>query len=237
MNAKPAHREEHFTASELVRDLVIGMSDGLTVPFALAAGLAGAVSNHWLIVIAGASEIAAGSIAMGLGGYLAARGDADLYAAELAREQREIVELPDRERQEIEEIFIGYGLSGQALEAATEAIVSNPDSWLRFMMREELGLDQPDPRRARTSGATIAGAYVVGGMVPLAPYLFPISVNQALALSAVLTLIVLSLFGYLKARIAGLDAVRGAAQTAILGALAAGAAYLISRIISGAAGI
>src|SRR4051794_12219980 len=160
MSADAPHFERHFGASEKVRDVVIGMSDGLTVPFALAAGLAGAVDNHWLIVIAGASEIAAGSIAMGLGGYLAARGDADVYRSELAREQREIVELPDRETDEVRHIFASYGLTGNSLESAVSAVTAQPESWIRFMMKEELGLSEPDPRRAIQSGGTIAAAYI-----------------------------------------------------------------------------
>jgi vacuolar iron transporter family protein len=230
------HVEQHFTGSETIRDLVIGMSDGLTVPFALAAGLAGAVANHWLIVIAGASELAAGAIAMGLGGYLAARSDADAYAAELARERREIVELPERERDEVRAIFAGYGLTPPALAAATAAVTAQPETWLRFMMKEELGLDEPHPQRALTSGLTIGLAYIAGGLVPLLPYVAPIPVEQALLLSAAVTLVVLALFGAIKARFTGLNPLRGAAQTVLLGGLAAGAAFLLARLISGVAG-
>jgi len=176
------HIEQHFTGSATVRDVVIGMSDGLTVPFALAAGLAGAVSNHWLVVVAGASELAAGSIAMGLGGYLAARGDADSYRAELRREEREIVEMPDREQDEVRAVFAAYGLEGSALTDAVAAVTAKPEPWIRFMMKEELGLEEPHPQRALRSGLTIGGAYVVGGLVPMAPYCFPVSVGTALAL-------------------------------------------------------
>ncbi|MDQ6766028.1 MAG: VIT1/CCC1 transporter family protein, partial [Chloroflexota bacterium] len=183
MSIHRPHVERHFTGSETVRDVVIGMSDGLTVPFALAAGLAGAVNNHWLIVIAGASELTAGSIAMGLGGYLAARSDADAYRMELARERREIVELPERERDEVRDIFAGYGLDGSALEGAIAAVTASPDPWLRFMMKEELGLDEPHPGRALQSGATIGASYVAGGLVPLLPYFFPIAVGTALLFS------------------------------------------------------
>jgi VIT1/CCC1 family predicted Fe2+/Mn2+ transporter len=231
------HVEQHFTGSETVRDVVIGMSDGLTVPFALAAGLAGAVSNHWLVVIAGASELAAGSIAMGLGGYLAARSDADSYQAELRREQREIVELPEREQDEVRDIFAGYGLEGEALAGAVAAVTAQPAPWLRFMMKEELGLEEPHPNRALRSGATIGGAYVAGGLVPLLPYFFPISVDRALIISAVLSLIALAIFGAVKARFTGLEPLRGAIQTTILGGLAAGVAYTIARLISTAAGV
>jgi VIT1/CCC1 family predicted Fe2+/Mn2+ transporter len=231
------HVEQHFTGSATVRDVVIGMSDGLTVPFALAAGLAGAVSNHWLVVIAGASEMAAGSIAMGLGGYLAARSDADSYRAELRREEREIAEVPERERSEVRDIFAGYGLEGEALAGAVEAVTAQPAPWIRFMMKEELGLEEPDPKRALRSGATIGGAYVAGGLVPLVPYFFSLSVGRALILSAILSVVVLAVFGAVKARFTGLQPLRGAIQTTVLGGLAAGVAYAIARLISGAAGV
>lgn len=231
------HVEQHFTGSATVRDVVIGMSDGLTVPFALAAGLAGAVSNHWLVVIAGASEIAAGAIAMGLGGYLAARSDVDSYRAELARERREIAEIPAAERQEVREIFAGYGLGGPALEEAVAAVTAQPEPWLRFMMKEELGLEEPDPGRALTSGATIGVSYIVGGLVPLVPYFFPLAVGRALVVSAIVSLIALGIFGAVKSRFTGVEVWRGAVQTVLLGGIAAGVAYGLSRIISGLAGI
>jgi len=231
------HVEQHFTGSETVRDVVIGMSDGLTVPFALAAGLAGAVSNHWLVVIAGASEIAAGAIAMGLGGYLAARSDADSYQAELNRERREIKEIPEAERQEVRDIFAGYGLSGAALEEAVAAVTAQPEPWLRFMMKEELGLEEPNPSRAVTSGATIGVSYIAGGLVPLVPYFFPLAVGHALIVSAIVSLIALGIFGAVKAHFTGVAAARGAAQTVLLGGIAAGVAYGLSRLISGLAGL
>jgi vacuolar iron transporter family protein len=222
------HQEQHFTGSEVVRDLVIGMSDGLTVPFALAAGLSGAVAQTNLVLIAGLAEMAAGSIAMGLGGYLAARGDVETYHNELAREQREILEKRDDEMSEVRQIF--------ALEGATSAITSKPEVWVKFMMREELGLEQPDPNRALRSALTIGGAYILGGCVPLAPYLFPISIQAALLWSVVVTLFALLLFGGIKARFTGMPIVRGAAQTMLVGGIAAGAAYLIGRAVSGLGG-
>jgi VIT1/CCC1 family predicted Fe2+/Mn2+ transporter len=237
MSIHAPHVEQHFTGSATVRDVVIGMSDGLTVPFALAAGLAGAVSNHWLVVIAGASEIAAGAIAMGLGGFLAARSDVDSYRAEVAREQREIVELPERERQEVRDIFAGYGLAGAALDSAVAAVTSQPEPWLRFMMTEELQLAEPDPGRALTSGATIGGAYIAGGIVPLLPYVFPMAVERALIVSAIVSLVILALFGAVKGRFTGVAPARAAAQTVVLGGLAAGVAYAISRAIAGIAGV
>lgn len=230
------HQEQHFTGSEVVRDLVIGMSDGLTVPFALAAGLSGAVAQTNLVLIAGLAEMAAGSIAMGLGGYLAARGDVETYHNELAREQHEILEKRDDEIAEVRKIFADYGLSGEALEGATNAITSKPEVWLKFMMREELGLEQPDPNRALRSALTIGGAYILGGCVPLAPYLFPISIQTALLWSVVVTLLALLLFGGIKARFTGMPVVRGALQTMLVGGIAAGAAYLIARAVSGIGG-
>ena len=231
------HTEQHFTGSATVRDVVIGMSDGLTVPFALAAGLAGAVSNHWLVVIAGASEMAAGSIAMGLGGYLAARSDADAYRAEARREEREIAEVPERERDEVRDIFVAYGLEGDALSGAVAAVTARPAPWLRFMMKEELGLEEPHPQRALRSGATIGGAYVAGGLVPLLPYFFPLSVGRALVASAILSVLALAIFGAVKARFTGLPPLWGALQTTVLGGVAAGVAYAIARTISAAAGV
>lgn len=231
------HVEQHFTGSATVRDVVIGMSDGLTVPFALAAGLAGAVSNHWLVVIAGASEMAAGSIAMGLGGFLAARSDADAYRNEFARERREIVDLPEVERREVREIFAGYGLEGAALDGATAAVTAAPGPWLRFMMKEELGLEEPDPKRAIRSGLTIGASYIAGGFVPLLPYFFSIGVGQALLISAAVSVVALAVFGAVKARFTGLPPLHGAAQTVVLGGLAGGAAYAIARTISAVAGV
>src|SRR2546426_3141312 len=165
------HVERHFTGSLVVRDAVLGMADGLTVPFALAAGLTGAIDTAWIIVVAGLAEIVAGSIAMGLGGYLAARGDADHYASERVREEREVIEKPAAEREEVAEVFRGYGLSEEEIAPVLRAFAGRPAAWVDFMMRFELGLERPDPRRARVSALTIAGAYVVGGLVPLMPYM------------------------------------------------------------------
>ncbi len=237
MSIHRPHVEQHFTGSATVRDVVIGMSDGLTVPFALAAGLAGAVSNHWLIVIAGSSELAAGSIAMGLGGYLAARSDADAYRSELAREQREIVAFPEIEAEEVRDIFRTYGMTGKTLEDAVAAVIAQPAPWLQFMMKEELGLDEPHPGRALRSGATIGTAYVAGGLMPLLPYFFPLPVGQALIISAGLSVVTLAVFGAVKARFTGLSLRRGALETMILGGLAASVAYAIARVISNLAGL
>lgn len=234
MAIRTLHLERHFTGSRTVRDVVIGMSDGLTVPFALAAGLSGAVQNHWLIVIAGAAEMAAGSIAMGLGGYLAAQSDADSYRTERRREEREVADLPEVEREEVRAVFAGYGLTGSALAAAVDAVVRDKETWVRFMMREELGLEEPHAQRALYSSLTIGGSYVLGGIIPLLPYLWPLPVRTALLVSAVVTLVALTLFGWVKGAFTGLVPLRSAVQTMLVGGLAAGVAYAIARLISGA---
>jgi len=226
------HVEKHFTASEMVRDIVIGMSDGLTVPFALAAGLSGAVASTGVIVTAGLAEIAAGSIAMGLGGYLAARSDAEHYASERRREEREVREIPGVEAEEVAQVFRGYGLSDRESAPVVEALCRRPEAWVDFMMRFELGLEKPDPARALSSAVTIAGAYVAGGLVPLVPYLALTSARAALALSVGLTLLALLVFGYVKGRFTGSKPVRSALQTALIGGLAAAAAFAIARAIA-----
>ncbi|MDB6055404.1 MAG: hypothetical protein JWN25_2927 [Verrucomicrobiales bacterium] len=226
------HAERHFTAGDTVRDIVIGMSDGLTVPFALAAGLTGAISQTHLIVTAGFAEIAAGSIAMGLGGYLAARGDAEHYQHEWAREEHEIKAIPEAEAQEVRDIFKTYGLSAGECATVVESLRQRPQDWVTFMMRFELGLEKPQPGRAWKSAITIALAYVVGGIIPLSAYLILSDVQSALRLSAVVTLAALALFGGIKGRITGVPLVRSALQTSVIGGLAAAAAFLIARWIS-----
>ena len=228
----PAHREKHFRAGEFVRDVVIGMADGLTVPFALAAGISGATDATKLIVTAGFAEIAAGSIAMGLGGYLAARGDAEHYHGERVREEREIVELPQAEADEITDIFSTYGLSAEESAPVVAALQRHPKAWVDFMMRFELGLEEPEPGRAWKSATTIAVAYVVGGLVPLSPYIFSSSARTALPISVVATLAALGVFGYLKARFTGMPAGRGAWQTMLVGGAAAAVAFVIARLVS-----
>ncbi len=226
------HLEKHFTAGDTVRDIVIGMSDGLTVPFALAAGLTGAVSQTHVIVTAGFAEIAAGSIAMGLGGWLAARGDAEHYAAELTREEEEIVTRPLDEEQEVREIFQTYGLTTEESATVVTALSRRPKDWVAFMMRFELGLEKPEPSRAWRSALTIAGSYVVGGLIPLSAYLLFNDAHVALKVSVVVTLAALALFGGIKARFTGMPVVRGALQTVAIGGLAAAAAFAIARWIS-----
>ena len=229
----PSHVERHFTASEFVRDVVIGMSDGLTVPFALAAGLTGMASIQTkLIVTAGLAEIAAGSIAMGLGGYLAARSDAEHYESERDRERREVVEVPGLEREEVAELFRDYGLSDQHITPILDAFEANPKAWVDFMMRYELGLEAPDPRRALKSAATIAGAYIAGGLIPLAPYMVLRNAHNAVLYSVLVTLTALTVFGYIKGRFTGTRPFRSALQTAVIGGLAAAAAFLIAHVFS-----
>ena len=225
------HIEHHFTASDSVRDVVIGMSDGLTVPFALAAGLSGAVASTGIIVTAGLAEIAAGAIAMGLGGYLAARSDAEHYASEREREHREVREKPDVEAREVGEIFEAYGLTKEETAPILKAFRNHPKSWIDFMMRFELGLEKPDPSRALKSAATIGGAYALGGIVPLLPYILLKTVVAALPYSIALTLLALLVFGFVKGRFTGSTPWKSAFQTALIGSLAAAAAFGIARAI------
>ncbi len=226
------HIEHHFTAGEVVRDVVIGMSDGLTVPFALAAGLSGAVDNSRIVVIAGLAEIAAGSIAMGLGGYLAAKSDAEHYASERQREMQEVQDVPDEEAREVQKVFADYGLSREESGPVVQALTRKPKEWVDFMMRFELGLEEPNPKRAVQSAATIAASYIAGGIIPLSPYMALHSVRTALLWSVVVTLIALGVFGYIKGRFTGARAGRSASQTIVIGGLAAGAAFLLAKLIS-----
>jgi VIT1/CCC1 family predicted Fe2+/Mn2+ transporter len=226
-----AHLETHFQATETVRDIVIGMADGLTVPFALAAGLSGTVAASNIVVVAGLAEIAAGSIAMGLGGYLAARTDLEHYISELKREWRETKELPDQEAEEVAGMFREFEMSDAQIEPVVDAIRANRKRWVDFMMRFELGLERPDPKRARRSAGTIAASYIAGGLVPLLPYMLVDSMSTALLLSVCITLIALFVFGYVKGHFTGLPPMRGAIQTTLIGGLAAGAAFGIARLI------
>ena len=226
------HIESHFTGGETVRDVVIGMSDGLTVPFALAAGLSGAVASAHVVVVAGLAEIAAGSIAMGLGGFLAAKSDAEHYEQELAREKRETETIPEAEASEVSALFASYGLTEEESKPIVSVLRQKPDAWVSFMMRFELGLEEPRPGRALWSALTISGAYAVGGLVPLSPYMLLSQMHSAFLLSVTVTLLALFVFGYVKGRYTGAAPLRGAIQTLIIGALAAGAAYLIAKWIA-----
>jgi len=226
------HVEQHFTAGEIVRDIVIGMSDGLTVPFALAAGLSGAVSSTHIVITAGLAEIAAGSIAMGLGGYLAARSDAEHYASERRREEQEIVEKRDAELAEVEEVFQTYGMTAEESSRLALSLAQRPKAWADFMMRFELGLEAPDPNRARSSALTIALAYIAGGFIPLSPYMLISTAHTALIVSVAVTLLALLIFGYVKGRFTGAAPLRSAVQTMLIGGVAAAAAFGIARFIS-----
>lgn len=226
------HIERHFTGSETVRDIVIGMADGLTVPFALAAGLSGAIATTGLIVTAGLAEIAAGSIAMGLGGYLAAKSDAEHYHAERQREAYEVQHKPGDEVAEIVEIFRDYGVKSADIKPVIAALRRRPEAWVDFMMRFELGLERPDPGRARRSAFTIASSYILGGLIPLGPYMALPDAQSALTVSVAITLLALAVFGYIKATYTGTRPWRSGLQTLLTGGLAAGAAFAIAKAIS-----
>jgi vacuolar iron transporter family protein len=226
------HVERHFTGSATVRDLVIGMSDGLTVPFALAAGLSGVVDTTRLIVTAGLAEIAAGAIAMGLGGYLAAQSETEHYHAERQREVTEVAEKPEAEVTETAEVFRSYGVTEEESRPIVDALRTRPEAWVDFMMRFELGLEQPDPRRAVVSALTIAGAYIAGGCIPLGPYMLLATASAALGASVALTLMALGVFGYVKGHFTGTPPWRSAMQTVLIGGVAAGVAFVIARAIA-----
>lgn len=225
------HIEKHFGSSELVRDVVLGMSDGLTVPFALAAGLSGAVEDTSIIVTAGLAEIAAGAIAMGLGGYLAARTEAEHFYSERKREERETIEIPEEEAEEVAEFFRGYGVPADQVKGVVDAIRSDRKRWVDFMMKFELGLEAPNPKRARNSACAIAISYVLGGLVPLSPYLLIHARPKALLASVVITAVALFVFGYIKGNFTVARPFRSAYQTLVVGSLAAAVAFAIARLV------
>jgi VIT1/CCC1 family predicted Fe2+/Mn2+ transporter len=227
------HVEKHLTSSETLTDIVIGMSDGLTVPFALAAGLSGAVSNVHLIIVAGIAEIAAGSIAMGLGGYLAGQTEQEHYASELKREYDEIETVPHIEREEVREFFEGLGLSASVQEQAVEELIKDKNRWADFMMKHELGLEKPDPKRAGKSAFNIGASYIVGGLIPLSPYFFVEDGLTGLKISACVTLICLFVFGFFKSKLTGTPPFKGGLKVAVIGAIAAGFAFGIAKLIGG----
>ena len=215
-----------------MRDVVLGMADGLTVPFALAAGLAGANVGPAIVVTAGLAEIAAGTISMGLGGYLSAKSEQDHYAAERRREIQETIELPEKEREEVEDIFTGYGLTPEQAKPVVEAIAADQTRWVDFMMRFELGLEAPNPRRARQSAFNIGAAYAVGGLIPLSPYMLAPTTDAALRISIAITAAALLLFGFVKGRMTGISPVRSALQTFGIGGAAAAVAFGVARLVS-----
>jgi len=232
MAHKDLHIEEHLGSSEFITDIVIGMSDGLTVPFALAAGLSGAVHSNAVVITAGIAEIVAGSIAMGLGGYLAGKTEQEHYDSELKREYDEVENLRERELNEVREIFGEYGLSPDNQDLIANEIAKDKDKWVGFMMKYELGLEKPDANRARNSAATIGISYIVGGLIPLSAYFFTGTPLQGLTFSAVLTVVCLFIFGYFKSRVTGQPPVAGALKVTFIGIVAASAAFLIARIFN-----
>jgi vacuolar iron transporter family protein len=227
------HKELHFESTETIRDIVIGMSDGLTVPFALSAGLSGAITATSLIVTAGLAETAAGAIAMGLGGYLAARTDEHHYDSELRREYIEIEEKPEAEAQEVRDVLYTFGLKPEEVEPIVTSLKKDPKRWVDFMMRFELGLEKPNPKRAFQSAGTIAGSYIVGGIIPLFPYMIFETVKEAVIASVIVTLFALFIFGAVKAKLTGLSILLGAGQTMMIGGLAAFIAFLVARAVGG----
>lgn len=228
------HEEKHLESSDTIRDIVIGMSDGLTVPFALAAGLSGAVHSSGIVVTAGIAEIVAGSIAMGLGGFLAGRTEADHYASELKREYEEVDRVPEQEKLEVREVFADFGLSEHLQHEIAEEMAKDKDKWVDFMMRFELGLEKPQDNRATKSAITIGISYIIGGIIPLSPYFFIDDSRTALSYSVIITIICLFVFGYFKSKVTGQPALMGALKVVFIGALAAGAAFLMARLINNA---
>ena len=227
------HHEQHLKSSDTIRDIVIGMSDGLTVPFALAAGLSGAVNSSGIVITAGIAEIVAGSIAMGLGGFLAGKTEADHYDAELKREYEEVERVPEQEKFEVKEVFAGFGLSGALQDQIAEEMSKDKDKWVDFMMRYELGLEKPEANRATQSALTIGVSYIIGGVIPLSPYFFVANSQIALYYSCAITMVCLFVFGYFKSRVTGQPAFAGAIKVLLIGALAAAAAFTMAKLING----
>jgi VIT1/CCC1 family predicted Fe2+/Mn2+ transporter len=226
------HQEEHLKSSDFITDMVIGMSDGLTVPFALAAGLSGAVSSNNIILTAGIAEIVAGCIAMGLGGYLAGKTELEHYESELKREYAEVATVPDKEMEEVKEVFAEYGLSPEAQQLIATELSKDKTKWVNFMMKFELGLEAPNPNRARQSALTIGASYFVGGLLPLSAYLFTDTPQRGLIGSTILTIICLFVFGYFKSKVTGQPPLQGALKVTMIGVLAAAAAFGIARLVA-----
>lgn len=226
------HKEKHLKSSEFITDIVIGMSDGLTVPFALAAGLSGAVSSNIIIITAGIAEIVAGSIAMGLGGYLAGKTELDHYESELRKEYEEVDRIPEKEMEEIKEIFAGYGISPASQDIIALELSKDKHKWVDFMMRFELGLEKPNPGRAKNSALTIGISYAVGGLIPLTGYIFSNTPQQGLLISATITVLCLFLFGYFKSKVTGQPVIKGALKVTFIGIIAAASAFVIAKLIA-----
>ncbi len=224
------HHEQHLRSSDFITDIVIGMSDGLTVPFALAAGISSAVASNDIVTTAGIAEVIAGSIAMGLGGYLAGRTELDHYQAELKREYDEVDRVPEHEKEEVRQVFAEYGLSEASQHLVADELAKDRDKWVQFMMKFELGLEAPDPRRATQSALTIGGSYILGGIIPLIPYFFTETPLDGLKISALATVLCLLVFGYFKSKVTGQPPFSGAIKVALIGAAAAAAAFLVAKL-------
>jgi VIT1/CCC1 family predicted Fe2+/Mn2+ transporter len=233
LGAKDTHAEEHLLSSDFITDIVIGMSDGLTVPFALAAGLSGAVHSNGVVITAGVAEIVAGSIAMGLGGYLAGKTEQEHYQSELQREYDEVENLPEKEKSEVRLIFEEYGLNESTQNMIADELAKDKEKWVDFMMKYELGLEKPDANRARNSAATIGISYIIGGLIPLTAYFFTNTPIDGLMISAILTVICLFIFGYFKSKVTGQPPVKGALKVMLIGVVAAAAAFLIAKAFNG----
>ncbi len=225
------HTESHLKSSAFITDMVIGMSDGLTVPFALAAGLSGAVSDNGIVITAGIAEIVAGCIAMGLGGYLAGKTEQEHYESELKREYSEVETVPEKEMQEVREVFAEYGISAAGQKVLAEELATDRTKWVNFMMKFELGLEKPNPARARNSALTIGIAYFIGGLLPLSAYFFTSHPQQGLLLSATITTLCLFVFGYFKSKVTGQPPLKGAFKVTMIGLIAAGAAFGIAKLV------
>ena len=228
-NLTSTHKEEHLGSSEFITDIVIGMSDGLTVPFALAAGLSGAVQSNAVVITAGIAEIVAGSIAMGLGGYLAGKTEQEHYQSELKKEYNEVESIPEKEKEEVRFIFAEYGLSNHTQSIIADELAKDKVKWVDFMMKYELGMEKPDANRARNSAATIGFSYIAGGLIPLSGYFFTNTPYQGLLISALLTVICLFLFGYFKSKVTGQPLFKGAMKVTLIGLAAASAAFIVAR--------
>ena len=224
------HEEGHLKSSAFISDIVIGMADGLTVPFALAAGFSGAAQSNDIVITAGIAEIVAGSIAMGLGGYLAGKTEQEHYASEWKREEEEVERVPEREKAEVREVFAEYGLSEETQHIIADEMARDKRKWVEFMMKFELGLEEPHANRARNSAATIGIAYIVGGIIPLSGYIFTDTPNSGLQFSSILTVLCLFIFGYYKSKITGQDPLRGALKVTFIGVIAAAAAFFVARM-------
>ncbi len=226
------HTEKHLKSSEFITDIVIGMSDGLTVPFALAAGLSGAVDSNGIIITAGIAEIVAGSIAMGLGGYLAGKTELDHYESELRKEYEEVERIPEKEMEEVKEVFADYGLSKESQDLIALELSKDKDKWVNFMMKFELGLEKPNPNRAKHSALTIGVSYMIGGLIPLMGYIFTSGPQKGLIVSAIITVMCLFIFGYFKSKVTGQPKLTGALKVTFIGIIAAASAFLIAKLIS-----